>query len=65
MIRCVIFFGQTPDIFSVERINQSFFQGQIKLQPLFFPHMKMSSFEKLVLYEKSSSKIIFLVAVAL
>ena len=61
MIRCVIFFGQTPDIFSVERIiNQSFFfQSQIKFQPFFFPHVKMSSFEKLVPMKKFVKDYIF------
>ena len=55
-------------LFSVERINEkkfSFFQSHIKLQTFFSPHVKNESIQRTGSYEKSSSKILLLVAVAL
>ena len=54
-------------LLTVERINKnlSFFQSQIKLQPLFFSYAKNESIQRTGSYKKSSSKSLLLVAVAL
>ena len=52
-------------LLSAKRKKFSFFQSQIKLQPFFFPHVKNESIRRTASYEKSSSKILLLVAVAL
>ena len=50
---------------SAKRKKFSFFQSQIKIQPFLFTHVKNESIRRTGSCEKSSSKILLLVAVAL